>query len=37
VVIFRRDLQTGTLMPTGKSVEVSSPVCVQIVPAVEHP
>jgi 6-phosphogluconolactonase len=37
VVIFRRDLQTGALTPTGKSVEVGSPVCLQIVTAVEHP
>jgi 6-phosphogluconolactonase len=37
VVIFRPDLQTGILTPTGKSVEVGSPVCLQVVPAVEHP
>jgi 6-phosphogluconolactonase len=37
VVIFRRDLQTGALTPTGKSVEVGSPVCLQMVPVVEHP
>jgi 6-phosphogluconolactonase (cycloisomerase 2 family) len=33
LVIFKRDPETGALMPTGKSVEVGSPVCVQMVPA----
>jgi len=33
LVIFQRDPQAGTLTPTGKSVEIGSPVCVQIVPA----
>jgi 6-phosphogluconolactonase len=32
VVIFKRDLEAGTLTPTGKPVEVGSPVCVQVVP-----
>jgi 6-phosphogluconolactonase len=32
LVIFKRDLEAGTLTPTGKSVEVGSPVCVQVVP-----
>jgi 6-phosphogluconolactonase len=37
VVIFKRDVQTGALTPTGKSVDVGSPVCVQMVPVPEHP
>lgn len=37
LVIFKRDPETGALTSTGKSVEVGSPVCVQMVPAPEHP
>jgi 6-phosphogluconolactonase len=33
LVIFKRDPETGALTPTGRSVEVGSPVCVQMVPA----
>ena len=33
LVIFKRDPETGALTPTGRSMEVSSPVCVQMVPA----
>jgi 6-phosphogluconolactonase len=33
LVIFKRDLETGALTPTGKPVELGSPVCVQMVPA----
>jgi 6-phosphogluconolactonase len=33
LVIFKRNLETGALTPTGKQVEVGSPVCLQVVPA----
>jgi 6-phosphogluconolactonase len=33
LVIFKRDPETGALTPTGRSVEVGSPVCVQMFPA----
>lgn len=33
IVTFRADSKTGKLTPTGHSVEVPSPVCVQVVPA----
>ena len=33
VVIFRVDAKTGRLTPTGKVLEVASPVCVKFVPA----
>jgi 6-phosphogluconolactonase len=33
LVIFKRDLETDALTPTGKPVELGSPVCVQMVPA----
>jgi 6-phosphogluconolactonase len=32
LVIFKRNLQAGTLTATGKPVEVGSPVCLQVVP-----
>jgi 6-phosphogluconolactonase len=32
LVIFKRNLEAGTLTPTGNPVEVGSPVCVQVVP-----
>lgn len=32
IVAFKADSQTGKLTPTGHSVEVPSPVCVQVVP-----
>ncbi|HEY5811174.1 MAG TPA: lactonase family protein [Terrimicrobiaceae bacterium] len=31
LVIFRRDLESGTLTPTGKTVALDSPVCVKMV------
>lgn len=31
IVIFRVDQQTGKLSPTGESIEVGSPVCIQFV------
>jgi len=31
IVVFRIDLKTGALTPTGRSVEVPSPVCVKFV------
>ena len=37
LVIFKRDPETGALTPAGKSVEVGSPVCVEMVPVPEHP
>jgi 6-phosphogluconolactonase len=33
IVIFRVDPQTGKLSPTGESIEVGSPVCIQFVAA----
>jgi 6-phosphogluconolactonase len=36
LVTFKRDLEAGTLTPTGKPVEVGSPVCVQVVPVPEQ-
>ena len=31
VVIFKRDLKTGLLSPTGKKIEVERPVCLKFV------
>lgn len=31
IIIFKRNHQTGLLTPTGKKIEVSSPVCLQFV------
>jgi 6-phosphogluconolactonase len=33
IVSFRVDSRTGKLTPTGQSIEVPSPVCLQVVPA----
>jgi 6-phosphogluconolactonase len=31
IVIFRINQQTGKLLPTGESVEIGAPVCIQFV------
>ena len=36
LVTFKRDLEAGTLTPTGNPVEVGSPVCVRVVPVPEQ-
>jgi 6-phosphogluconolactonase len=36
LVIFKRNLDTGALVSTGKAVEIGSPVCVQMVPVPER-
>ena len=32
IVVFKRDVQTGLLTPTGKSIQVDKPVCLKFVP-----
>ena len=33
VIIFKRDVNTGLLSPTGKKIEVDKPVCLKFTPA----
>ena len=32
IVVFSIDQQTGKLQPTGRTVEVSKPVCIKFIP-----